>query len=74
MRRVRLSVLVFGAVVAGGLGSSAIAQEPQHFTPKGKLPSKYTIEAQQQQRKILPLADKQDFAQDQHRPPRHAKR
>jgi alkyl sulfatase BDS1-like metallo-beta-lactamase superfamily hydrolase len=61
MRRVRLSVLVFGAVVAGGLGSSAIAQEPQHFSSKGKMPSKYTIESQQQQRKILPLADKRDF-------------
>jgi alkyl sulfatase BDS1-like metallo-beta-lactamase superfamily hydrolase len=61
MRRVRLSVLVFGAVVAGGLGSSAIAQEPQHFSSRGKMPSKYTVEAQQQQREILPLADKRDF-------------
>lgn len=51
------------AAVSGGclLGSAVLAQEPQHFHPKGKMPSKYTIAAQQQQRKILPLADKQDF-------------
>src|SRR5271167_2886743 len=61
MRRVRLSVLTLSAVVAGGLGAAVIAQEPQHFSPKGKMPSKYTIEAQQQQRKILPFADTKDF-------------
>ena len=38
-----------------------MAQEPQHPSPKGKMPSRYTIEAQQHQRRILPLADKQDF-------------
>ena len=48
-------------IVVGGLGSASIAQELQHFHPKGKVPSQYTIEAQQQQRKILPLADKRDF-------------
>jgi alkyl sulfatase BDS1-like metallo-beta-lactamase superfamily hydrolase len=47
--------------VAGKFSSTAIAQEPQHFSPKGKPPSKYTVEAQQKQREILPLADKQDF-------------
>jgi alkyl sulfatase BDS1-like metallo-beta-lactamase superfamily hydrolase len=61
MRGMRLTVLVLGAVVAGGLGSAAVAQEPQHFSPKGKMPSKSTIEAQEQQRKILPFADKRDF-------------
>src|SRR5271157_2671837 len=61
MRRVRLSVLMLSAVVAGGLGAAVIAQEPQHFSPKGKMPSKYTIEAQQQQRKILPFANTKDF-------------
>ncbi len=42
----------------------AIAQTtatPPHFSPKGKPPSTFTIEAQAQQRKILPFADKQDF-------------
>ena len=33
----------------------------KHFHPKGKMPSKYTIEAQKQQRKILPFSDKSDF-------------
>jgi alkyl sulfatase BDS1-like metallo-beta-lactamase superfamily hydrolase len=54
-------MLAFGAIVAGGLGGSSVAQEAQHFHPKGKMPSRYTIEAQRYQRQILPLADKQDF-------------
>jgi alkyl sulfatase BDS1-like metallo-beta-lactamase superfamily hydrolase len=33
----------------------------QHFHEKGKLPSKFTIEKQQQLRKTLPFADKKDF-------------
>src|SRR5687767_11490847 len=56
----RLS-LVLGVILAGVLGGTSVAQEPQHFSSKGKLPSRYTVEAQQQQRRILPLADKQDF-------------
>ena len=54
------------AIVVGGLGSASLAQELQHFDPKGKVPSQYTIEAQQQQRKILPLADKRDFEEARH--------
>ena len=57
----RVLSLVFGVVVAGGLGSASVAQEPQHFNPKGKMPSRFTVEAQQEQRRILPLTDKQDF-------------
>ncbi|SEI18841.1 Alkyl sulfatase BDS1, metallo-beta-lactamase superfamily [Rhizobium tibeticum] len=57
----RLWTLVLGAVFAGGLGGTSTAQEPQHFSPKGKMPSQYTIEAQQQQRQLLPFADRQDF-------------
>jgi alkyl sulfatase BDS1-like metallo-beta-lactamase superfamily hydrolase len=34
---------------------------PEHFHPKGKLPSSFTIEAQRQQRLILPFSDKRDF-------------
>jgi alkyl sulfatase BDS1-like metallo-beta-lactamase superfamily hydrolase len=52
---------VLGAVVTCGLGRPAIGQEPQHFSAKGKTPSKYTVELQEQQRKTLPFADKQDF-------------
>lgn len=57
----RLWALVLGAVFAAGLGGTSTAQEPQHFSPKGKMPSQYTIEAQQQQRQLLPFADRQDF-------------
>ena len=60
IRSLRLLTLVLGSAIAG-VSSSSVAQEPQHSSPKGKMPSRYTIEAQQQQRRILPLADKQDF-------------
>jgi alkyl sulfatase BDS1-like metallo-beta-lactamase superfamily hydrolase len=53
--------LLLSALVAAGLGNAVIAQEPSHFSPKGKMPSKYTIELQREQRKILPLTDKKDF-------------
>lgn len=32
-----------------------------HFHPKGKLPSQFTIALQEQQRKLLPFTDTQDF-------------
>ncbi len=51
------------ALAAGGDGvlTTPGASEGKHFHPKGNLPSKYTIEAQKQQREILPFADKRDF-------------
>ena len=66
MGRVRLSALLLSAIPAVP-GSAALAQEPPHFSPKGQMPSKYTIEAQDHQRKILPFADKQDFEESQAR-------
>ncbi len=33
----------------------------QHFHPKGKMPSKYTVELQETLRETLPFDDKQDF-------------
>lgn len=57
----RLWTLVLGAILAGGLGETSPAQQPQHFSPKGKMPSQYTVEAQQQQRQLLPFADRRDF-------------
>ncbi|TBZ07615.1 alkyl/aryl-sulfatase [Rhizobium leguminosarum] len=53
--------LVLGLAVAGGIGSPSLAQELKHFSPKGKMPSEYTIQAQKLQRDLLPLTDKQDF-------------
>ena len=35
--------------------------EGKHFDPKGKYPSKFTVELQNGQRKILPFEDKRDF-------------
>jgi len=49
------------AAGAGGVLTDPGAMEGKHFDPKGKLPSKYTIEAQQQQRELLPFEDKRDF-------------
>ncbi|MBL3601090.1 MAG: MBL fold metallo-hydrolase [gamma proteobacterium endosymbiont of Lamellibrachia anaximandri] len=54
----------FGATFAaggGGVQSDSGAMEGKHFHPKGKLPSQYTINLQEQQRKMLPFADKRDF-------------
>lgn len=62
-----LSILVSGTVLAAG-GGGTIQTNPgalsgKHFDPKGKLPSKYTIAAQKQQRRLLPFSDKRDFAE-----------
>ena len=58
-----LAALVAAPALPSFLGTPAfaMAEEFTHFSSKGKMPSEYTIQAQQQQRKILPLADKQDF-------------
>ena len=41
---------------------NALAAE-KHFHPKGKMPSKFTIELQNGQRKTLPFEDRRDFAE-----------
>ncbi len=40
--------------------------EAKHFHPKGKLPSRFTIEAQHGLRATLPFEDKRDFEEAQH--------
>lgn len=52
---------LLAAMVLVGTMATAMAQDSLHFSDKGKPPSKYTIELQEQQRKFLPFADKQDF-------------
>lgn len=52
-----LMALTFSAVVAF---SSVQAQE-QHFHPKGKPPSKFTIDLQRGLRATLPFDDRRDF-------------
>jgi alkyl sulfatase BDS1-like metallo-beta-lactamase superfamily hydrolase len=46
-----------GGVVLADTG----AMEGKHFDPKGKMPSKFTIELQNGLRKTLPFEDKRDF-------------
>ena len=57
--------LLLGGVLLSSISTLSFAAgsvgEEKHFHGKGKLPSKYTIEAQAHQRKILPLTDKRDF-------------
>jgi alkyl sulfatase BDS1-like metallo-beta-lactamase superfamily hydrolase len=51
------------ALAAGGGGvlSDAGAMEGKHFDPKGKLPSRYTVELQNSLRQSLPFEDDRDF-------------
>ena len=73
MRLSRSIILFAAAVIFAGLSGTASAasggsvkadpgaMEGKHFHPKGKLPSKYTIELQNGLRKTLPFEDKRDF-------------
>lgn len=51
------------ALAAGGGGVLADpgASQGKHFHPKGKQPSKFTVEAQEHLRRTLPFDDKRDF-------------
>ncbi len=55
--------LVSGAFGAGG-GGVITADPTKHFDPKGKPPSKFTVELQNGLRKILPFEDKRDFEEN----------
>ena len=66
-------LLVFGIILLGGLnstsfaagGGSVIKADPtKHFSPKGKMPSKFTVELQNGLRKTLPFEDKRDFEEN----------
>lgn len=73
MRFRRTTSLFATAVILAGLSGTAAAaaggnvqadpgaMEGKHFHPKGKLPSKYTVELQNGLRKTLPFEDKRDF-------------
>lgn len=53
-----------GAALAAGGGAAKSdpgAMSGKHFHPKGKMPSKFTVELQNQLRKSLPFDDKRDF-------------
>ncbi len=54
-------MLVNTVMAAAGGVVNAPVQANGHFHEKGKRPSRYTIEAQQQLRKSLPFSDRRDF-------------
>jgi alkyl sulfatase BDS1-like metallo-beta-lactamase superfamily hydrolase len=56
-----LAALAAACLFASGQAGSALAQQSEHFHPKGNPPSSHTIEIQDQHRATLPLADKTDF-------------
>ncbi len=50
------------AVLATLLAAPALAADDlRHFSPKGKMPSEYTIEVQRKARENMPFSDKKDF-------------
>jgi linear primary-alkylsulfatase len=49
------------AASAGGVVADPGAVAGKHFDPKGKMPSRFTIELQNGLRKTLPFEDKRDF-------------
>jgi alkyl sulfatase BDS1-like metallo-beta-lactamase superfamily hydrolase len=57
------SLLLAAAAVLGlpAYAADPIAADAKHFDPKGKPPSKFTIELQNGMRKTLPFEDKRDF-------------
>lgn len=60
MRTPRSLVLSVTSILILALADSAVPQD-QHFHPKGKMPSAYTIESQRHQREILPFVDQRDL-------------
>jgi len=52
---------IAGQAFAAGGGAIVTADPSKHFDPKGKAPSKFTIELQNGLRKTLPFEDKRDF-------------
>ena len=56
-----LSCFLINSAFAAGGGGVVKADPSKHFDPKGKEPSKFTIEFQNGMRKSLPFEDKRDF-------------
>ncbi len=57
----KLGAVIAGVAVMLMLAGGAFAAEIEHFHPKGKLPSKYTIEIFEKARATMNFADKRDF-------------
>jgi len=56
-----IGFLIAGAAVSLMLAGGALAADIKHFHPKGKLPSKHTIEVIKKARATMNFADKRDF-------------
>ena len=61
MKHISPLIVIIALVVF--LNGPAAAQE-KHFHPKGKMPSKFTVELQNGLRKSLPFDDKRDFEEN----------
>ena len=61
---VAVLIVTANALAAGG-GEVKASDPTKHFDPKGKLPSAFTVEAQKQQRAILPFQDERDFEEQE---------
>ncbi len=57
----KLGYWIAGAAVSLMLAGGAIAADIKHFHPKGKPPSKHTIEVIKKARATMNFADKRDF-------------
>ncbi|MEN6373909.1 MAG: alkyl sulfatase dimerization domain-containing protein [Smithella sp.] len=58
----KIARIAIGAAMAALLAAPVWASEElKHFSPKGKMPSQYTVEAQNKARLTMPFDDKQDF-------------
>ncbi|WP_171597766.1 alkyl sulfatase dimerization domain-containing protein [Rhizobium sp. WYCCWR 11152] len=67
---IALVVPLLGGNAALGAGGGAVLADPgamegKHFHPKGKMPSKFTIDLQNGLRATLPFDDKRDFEEAQ---------
>lgn len=60
MHNVNKSMMLLVMTLSFAISSKVFGQEP-HFHPKGKLPSTYTIEKQNDLRRSLPFEDERDF-------------
>ncbi len=56
-------IFVLSMFFIGSLNFAVNAQD-QHYHPKGKMPSKYTVEMQNKQRAILPFDDERDIEEN----------
>jgi len=62
--KINIAKLIALAVASFFAITSSIFAQEQHFDPKGKLPSKFTIELQNGVRKSLPFENKRDFEEN----------